>query len=180
MRRAFIRERSSKEIAVPHIPENIVTALIALISVTAGAMLANALTARRSSDEKIWELRRTAYGIVLAKFVSVDRVLDNADQIISQDKKAGVVSPAAAKYYELLGRYSAEVRGLYADNYLVLSEEFIDLLEEFLRTLDNTDPALNVSEEYEIFAAAVRAARPKLLQQAKSELRLRVKRQPYQ
>jgi hypothetical protein len=177
MRRAFIRERSSKEIAVPHIPENIVTALIALISVTAGAMLANALTARRSSDEKIWELRRTAYGIVLAKFVSVDRVLDNADQIISQDKKAGVVSPAAAKYYELLGRYSAEVRGLYADNYLVLSEEFIDLLEEFLRTLDNTDPALNVSEEYEIFAAAVRAARPKLLQQAKSELRLRVKRQ---
>ena len=58
-----------------------------------------------------------------------------------------------------------------------MSEEFIDLLEEFLRTLDNTDPAVNVSEEYEIFAAAVRAARPKLLQQAKSELRLRDKRQ---
>ena len=51
------------------------------------------------------------------------------------------------------------------------------MLEEFVRTLDSTDPALNVSEEYEIFAAAVRVARPKLLQQAKSELRLRDKRQ---
>jgi hypothetical protein len=53
-------------------------------------MLANAFTARRSSDEKIWELRRTAYGIILAKFIAIDRVLDNADQIISKDKEVGL------------------------------------------------------------------------------------------
>ena len=70
-------------------------------------MLANALTARRSSDAKIWELRRTAYGIILAKFIAIDRALDNADQIISKDKEVGLVSPSSAKYYELLGHYSA-------------------------------------------------------------------------
>ncbi|MGO9673609.1 MAG: hypothetical protein ACLPSF_05490 [Methylocella sp.] len=151
-----------------------VTVLLSLTSSVLVVFLTNALNARRSTNEKLWELRRTAYGSILAELTAAEWVLDSADEYIEEDETRYFydVDPAWSRHSPLIGGHMEIARKSYVDNYLIMSERFIELFESFLRSLDNKDPNLSLPEEYEAFAAIIRAARPKLLQQARREMPL--------
>jgi hypothetical protein len=151
----------------------VVTALTTLVSGAMGAILTNVLNARRSTDEKIWELRRTAYGNILAELSAVERILRSADEYIQENEMGYFEGKVSRAHDESIAQHMELVRKSYTDNYLILSNRFIRLFEEFLRSLDHGNPYLNPPEEHDIFAAAVRGTRPKLLQQARNEMPLR-------
>jgi len=152
---------------------DIVTALTNLVSGAMGAILTNVLNARRSTDEKLWELRRNGYGVILAELSAIERILSSADEYMQENETRYFDEKVSRAHDERIAWHMELVRKSYTDNYLILSDRFIGLFEEFLRSLDHGDPNLIPTEEHEIFAAAVRAARPKLLQQARNEMPLR-------
>jgi hypothetical protein len=139
----------------------------------AGAVLTNTLSSHHSNEEKIWELRRVACGSILAKLTEVEWVLDNADEYIQQDEMRYFHEDISNKHKEIIANHMISVRKSYTDNYLILSDRFIALFEDFLRSLDDRYSNLLPPEEHEKFAVAVRTVRPKLLQQARSEIPLR-------
>ena len=152
---------------------SVVTAVTTLASVVVGALLTNLLNAGRSTDEKLWELRRIAYGSILAELKAVEWVLESADECISEDEYRYFDAELSRRHNETMSNHMQVVRKSYLDNYLTMSDRFIAVFEDFLRSLDDRDPNLMPPEEHEKFADAVRAARPKLLQQARSEMPLR-------
>jgi hypothetical protein len=160
---------------VSQIPENLATALIAFTSGATVVVLNHVFTSRRSYDEKIWELRRTAYGTILVELAEVENVLGYVDEYIQRNSEEWYFNnDISGKHTSIIAEHMRIIRKLYTDNYLILSDRFIYLFERFLRALDESNnPNLSPPEEREIFAAAVRAARPKLLQQARSEIPLR-------
>jgi len=51
-----------------------------LIGVTV-AYFTNKFSASRSTEEKIWELRRASYGLILTELAAVESVLDELDSV---------------------------------------------------------------------------------------------------
>ena len=154
---------------MPDIPASvIVTAVTTLVSGALGAFITNVLNSRRSTDEKIWELRRTSYGSILAELAAVESVLDDIDSDIVLGRH--FTQEITNTYNKETGTHLESARKAYTDNYLILSERFIELFEDFLRSLNYE--VQYPPEEYKVFSGVIRAARPKLLQQARSEMPL--------
>lgn len=157
---------------MPDISANvIVTAVTTLVAGAMGAILTNVLNARRSTHEKIWELRRASYGLILTELAEVESVLDELDRRILLDA-ASITNDVSNAYNRRTGTHFESARKAYTDSYLILSNRFIELFEVFLRSLDYVDD-LSPSEGHKMFSAAIRAGRLKLLQQARSEMPLR-------
>ena len=49
----------------------VVAAVVTVVGTIVGVVIANRMTASRSYNEKIWELRRSAYGFILAELGAV-------------------------------------------------------------------------------------------------------------
>ena len=149
----------------------IVSTGTALLSGVTVAYFTNKFSARRSTEEKIWELRRATYGLILAELAAAELILEELDRYI-------LLNPASNPndilngFHIRPGFHLNTARKAYTDSYLILSDCFIKLFEGFLLSFDNVDD-LSPSEEYKIFSAAIREGRPKLLQQARSEMPLR-------
>jgi hypothetical protein len=166
-----ITERDS----MPDIPAGvIVTAITTLASGGISAIITNALNVRRSTQEKLWELRRVAYGSILAEMRSVEYVLDAAEEHIQEDEMRYFHGEISNRHNETISGHMSVVRKSYMDNYLILSDAFISEFEVLLGSLDDRNPNLDPSEAHEQFASAVRAARPKLLRQARTEMPVRL------
>src|SRR4051794_9359236 len=110
----------------------VVTTITSLISGMLAAFLTHLLTARRSTREKLWDLRRVAYGTILAELHAVERVLDTALEYISEDEDSYFHGPAFPKYNEIISTHMSYAKQAYTNNYLILSAAFITLYEEFL------------------------------------------------
>jgi hypothetical protein len=153
----------------------VVTAVTTLVSGALAAFLTSLLTARRSNDEKIWEMRRIAYGIILAELLAVERVLDDAAEYIEEDKSRYFHGKEAESHNTIINRHMLAIRKSYTENYLVLSDPFIAIFEAFTHQLraSSTNQNLMPFEYLSDFEKAVRLARPKLLTQARSEMPLR-------
>jgi hypothetical protein len=135
---------------MPDLETIFVSTITALLSGVTVAYFTNKFSASRSTEEKIWELRRASYGRILRDAASITLDVSNA-------------------YNRRTGTHLESARKAYTDSYLILSNRFIDLFEEFLLSFDNVDD-LSPSEGHKIISAAIRAGRPKLLQQARSEM----------
>src|ERR1700730_13063322 len=103
---------------------------------------------------------------ILAELTAVERVLGSADEYIAQEETRYFHDDnddnISRRHSKVISSHMDIARKSYVDNYLIMSERFIALFKTFLRSLDNENPNLSELEEYEEFAAAVRAARPKL------------------
>ena len=55
----------------------------ALGGVIVGAFLTNWLTYRRSTNEKLWHLRRESYGVILAELAGIDRICRAAEEYMT-------------------------------------------------------------------------------------------------
>lgn len=161
------------------IPISVILAAVAtlisgIFGGTAGAILTNVLNARRSTQEKLWELRRVVYGSILAEMQSVEYVLDAADEDIQQHGEHSYFGEKISREHnELISGRMKTIRESYMDNYLILSDIFIVIFEKFLYSIDDRNPNLDPPEWHEQFASALRTARPKLLRQARSEMPVR-------
>ncbi len=151
----------------------LVTAITTLVSGALGAILTNALTARRSIDEKLWELRRAGYGAILAELGAIEVILDLADEYIRENEIRYFGEDVSRMHNENISEHMRLLRRSYTDNYLICSDKFIGIFENLLHSLDSRDLNLMPPEEHEMFSSAVRAARPKLLRQARDEMPVR-------
>jgi hypothetical protein len=153
---------------MPDLETIFVSTITALLSGVTVAYFTNKFSASRSTEEKIWELRRASYGLILTELAAVESVLDELDSRILRDA-ASITLDVSNAYNRRTGTHLESARKAYTDSYLILSNRFIDLFEEFLLSFDNVDD-LSPSEGHKIISAAIRAGRPKLLQQARSEM----------
>jgi hypothetical protein len=116
---------------------NLLTLVVAVISVIGSVTsavvvtgLTNRLSCRRTQKEKLWDLRRQAYGEILSELHAVERILGSMDE--------GISELGEMNYFE--GRYSNEdntrvnehmgkIGRRFSEDYLILSEKFIALFE---------------------------------------------------
>jgi hypothetical protein len=66
---------------------NVVTGIATVIAV----VIANRLTYSRSTKERLWDLRRQAYGVILAELGAADRIIHGANKYIA----SGTISRAS-------------------------------------------------------------------------------------
>ena len=144
-------------------------ALVTAIATLVGVILGNRLTYARSSAERLWDLRRQAYGVILTELAAVDRISHNANQYIA----SGVDDYWEGKYFAddvaKIGAHMRVVRARFSDDYLILSDEFIRLFEKFIADLDSGDPMVAGRQEHIRSRNVITRHRPVLLTQARTE-----------
>jgi hypothetical protein len=79
------------------------------------AFLTSALGARRSKDEKFWELRRVAYGSILAELIAVEWVLDTAEEYIAEDACRYFQGDASSRHNELISCHMQLIKIIYRE-----------------------------------------------------------------
>lgn len=145
--------------------------------VTGGAtvvavVIANRLSFRRTSSEKIWDLRRQAYGEILSALAKVENVLDIAGEYI-HESEVRYFEEGVSKLHDSRISESMDIaRKRFDDEYLVLSPRFIscfDKMQKELSALGN-DPDQTPDESHAEFDAVIRKHRPLLLTLARSEI----------
>ncbi len=145
----------------------------ALISGVSSAWVTSQLTASRSTNEKLWELRRAAYGKILAALADSERILDNADKFIDEDLNRFFNSEEYLNHKEALRARLTIIRNEVTDNYLILSDDFIVLIERFYSKMDAGDPNMLPPDLYKSVSSLIRRTRPKLFEQGRNEMPLR-------
>ena len=148
-----------------------ISSIVTAVATVAGVVLANTLTLRRSNREKTWDLRRQAYGTILAALASAEGVCDSAEEYINEDADRYFNEDQPyRRHNEQIAGQMALVRQRFSDDYLALSNEFVTLFEEFLRELSSGDHIPIPPEEHEYFVGVLRKHRPRLLEKARSEI----------
>jgi hypothetical protein len=148
---------------------NILTAAATVVAV----VIANRLTFSRTNKERLWDLRRQAYGVIVTEFAAMERVYVEIDGFIGMHgEEAYFRDEQMFDDGKVLAAHMSEANSRFADDYLVLSDQFIQIYEQMLDEIHNTDPNVAGMEGRKAVSVAVRAARPKLLAQARSEMKL--------
>jgi hypothetical protein len=149
---------------------DILTPLITAGAAVLAVIIGNRLNYTRSYNEKIWDLKRPAYGLILSELGEVESICDNADEYIGQDSNRYFQTIEQKDNAEISKHFQAISKRI-ADDYLILSVEFHALYDEFSKALA-TDPYdhIDASEAHEAFAAAVRKYRPLLIKLCRFEI----------
>jgi hypothetical protein len=144
---------------------NLVTAMIA-------AGLTSWLSLRRSNQEKVWELRRAAYGLILSELAVVERICDNADEYIEQDDRRYFSESVSNEHNKEISGHLKSANDRHSADYLILSDEFISLYAKMRDEMSGNPYDSDPPEDHDRFTAAIRKYRPLLLAQGRSELTL--------
>jgi hypothetical protein len=147
---------------------NIVTAIATVIAV----VIANKLTLKRTSSEKIWDFRRQAYGEILSALSQVENVLDLAREWMQEGLMRYFDEQISQTHNERISENMVAARKRFSDDYLVLSREFILRYEAMQKELDANDADSNLTpdESHMAFDATIRKHRTRLLEVARSEV----------
>ena len=141
--------------------------------VAAGALLAvwvgHTLGFRRATNEKIWGLRREAYGVILFELGKAERICDNAQEYIQQEENRYFNSDISHQHNEEISKLLAVASNRFSADYIVLSEAFVVLYEKFQSDLQS-GPDRIPPEEHEHFVKVLSKSRPLLLAQARNEI----------
>jgi hypothetical protein len=148
---------------------NIITGIATVLAV----VIANKLTYSRSSKQRLWDLRREAYGSILSELARAERVCDHADQYIEQDEMRYFESKQSNADSAEIGEHMTAARKRFSDDYLILSDVFISMYEQFTDELRAGDPNDLPPEEHEHFATILRKNRLRLMAQARIEMSVR-------
>jgi hypothetical protein len=154
--------------------DNIVTVIAAVVTVIgtiAGVVVANRLTAVRSSKERIWDFRRVAYSQILSELGDIERICDDADEYINERGFNEYWGTKTRKDNddEVARRMKIISNRLSAD-YLILSDKFIKAYDSFANDARSDPYNASPDEEHDTFASAVRKHRPLLTALARSEM----------
>jgi hypothetical protein len=146
--------------------QSVSTLAAALFSV----FLTSRLTYRRSYSEKVWENRRLAYSYIMSRLSSVKSLCSAMDDAISEDPIRFWEGDQNNWYDERMHKRMHKIRKRFSDDYLMLSDEFIALMESLLSSIA-VDRYEVPPEAHDIFCAGLREWEPKLLAQARSEVK---------
>ena len=64
---------------------DILTPLITAGAAVLAVIVGNKLSYTRSYNEKIWDLKRPAYGLILSELGEIEGICDSADEYIDQE-----------------------------------------------------------------------------------------------
>jgi hypothetical protein len=155
---------------------DVITATATVTAAIAGVIIANGLTYRRSNKERLWDLRRETYGIILSELAAVEQICDGIDEAASER--------SYLEYWNTKGRErdDAEIsdcmsraRKRYTADYLVLSDGFIKAFDELTADMRGDPYNFSPPEEHDSFSAAIRKHRPQLLALAHAEMKIEAK-----
>jgi hypothetical protein len=116
---------------------NIITGIMTLVGVFIGSRLSYG----RSIKEKLWDVRREAYGGMLSELAEVDRITKGAD-VWMATMGAGeyLNSDSSQQDRKKIRNHMSVVWRKYSDDHLVMSDEFIRIFESFISKFDEGDP----------------------------------------
>lgn len=147
----------------------LITALITSVSALVGVFVANYLSSIRATEDKVWDLRRQAYGVIISELSSIESVLNNAKEMIDEDEQRYFMGEGYDRHNKIIGRHNSKLHQRFADDYLILSDEFIAEFEKFSEATEVSDPNDGIVEVRDQFDTAVREYRPRLLKIARAE-----------
>lgn len=145
--------------------------LIGIFGTLAGILLGSWLTSGRTQKEKLWDLRRAAYGVILSQIGLINRIYSLGNEIISHtDEHSYFESSARREHEERIAKHWSTARSRFEDDYLVLSDEFIAAFEKIISDREHDNPNEGWDEERERFENSIREAIPLLMAQARHEV----------
>jgi len=147
----------------------IIAAIVTVVGTIAGVVIANRLTSTRSFKEKVWEIRREAYGLILSELVMIERICDSADEHIEEDHDR-YFETVEQKDTARINKHWKAIDKRIADDYLILSDEFIALFDEMRKAMATNPYDHDPPEEHATFSTAIRKYRPRLIALAKGEM----------
>ncbi|MFH1345223.1 MAG: hypothetical protein ABIL01_29065 [Pseudomonadota bacterium] len=131
-------------------------------------VIANWLSYGRTNKEKVWDLRRQAYGLIISELRAVEQICDVVDEYISEVGAMHYFDGPDRKHLAQIHDHMSSIRKRFADDYLILSDGFVTLYEELIKEMTG-DPNNNPPDDHDIFSAAIRKYRPLLTSLARSE-----------
>lgn len=145
--------------------------MLGVIAPLVGVWLGALLSQGSSRREKLMELRRPAYGVILSHLAKVVRRLDFA---------AGSIAESATRYFndensgmtrddEFIGHNMSAARARFEDDYLILPDEFIARFETMHAEIAGAEYETTPTA-HSIFDKAVRSAYSDLLVMARKEV----------
>lgn len=155
----------------------IITPIITAGAAVLAVVIGNRLSYSRSYREKLWDLRRPAYGLVLSELAAIELICDNADEYISQDSDRYFMGEERLeqKDNEKIGTHFNVITKRMADDYLIFSESFIALYDEMSKAMSGDPYDFDPPQDHERFANAIRKYRPLLISLARTEMAPRKK-----
>jgi len=156
------------------IPENLVTVLGTLF----GALLGAWLSAGHTHREKVWDLRREAYGVILSEIAMVNRIMSRVVEALKENPHGYFDSPSRPADEARVSEHLKKARQRFADDYLVLSDQFISIFEQMETDISSDDPNDGWLEDQERLAKAINQAHPLLTAQARNEVTKPARRWP--
>jgi hypothetical protein len=148
---------------------NIVTAVSTITAVIVGAILTELLSFKRSTKEKLLDMRILSYGRILSTLFKLESVVARADYYIEEDATRYFGSDIREAHDSEIAKHIIEIRDTLSDSYLIVSERSVDILEDFMEELQER-PDDVFPEDHKRLLAAVRAARPRMMHQARTEM----------
>lgn len=148
----------------------IIAAIVTVVGTIIGVVIANRLTFSQSYKQKLWELRRHAYGVVLSELGMIERICDDAAGYIEQDAERYFES-VSHKDDAKIATHLEAIETRMADDQLILSDAFIALYGELTKQMSSDDSGED--DEFEVhqkFVTAIKKYRPLLLTLARVEM----------
>lgn len=150
---------------------NILTPITTVLAV----VIASRLSYGRAYKEKVWDLRRQAYGLILSELAAIEQICDMADEQISETSVMSYFDGRNRKNDEQIHEHMIAIRKRFADDYLILSDGFIAFYEGLTKEM-MSDPYNSLPpEQHDTFCEAIRKYRPLLTSLARSETTIRNK-----
>jgi hypothetical protein len=151
---------------------NIITAATAVLAV----VIANRLSYRSSYNERVWDLRRETYGIILSQLAILERICDGIDEAVNER--------SYEEYWNTKGRERDDARisecmgamqKRFSDDYLILTDEFIDAYNKLMSDMRSDPYDYDPPSEHDDFSKAIRENRPLLLALARREMSIKTR-----
>lgn len=150
--------------------------VLTVLSTLGAVWLGHFLTASHSGKSKLLDLRREAYGRVLAHLkraeVQCSVIDDHIEHVGAIEYFHG---PASNKHASVVGQHLAEARAVVNESFLVASQEFLTVFQKFDVSIDEMDGYASPEEEHAVFAHKLREAMTELLMIARRELGLTIR-----
>jgi hypothetical protein len=145
--------------------KDVLTPLATVIAV----FVTSRLSLRRTSAEKIWEVRRQAYSEVIAALTHVEKICDSADEMIAENAHWYFDSPTSMRHNEQISQHLQRMRTAITDNYVVLSPRFVAAYDDYLEDVSGSEND-SPPDEQDTFSKAVRRCRRRMLEVAREEI----------
>jgi hypothetical protein len=141
------------------------------VATVVAVVISNLLTSRSTTRERLWELRREGYSAILFELAAIERVCDAADSYIHE---MGYMTywemEARSRHDNDINERMKKLRDRVSSDYLIFSDEFLSLFDEFERALQTDDNSTLPDDEHDTFCSAVRHFRPRLSALGRSEI----------